>query len=74
MSKTETTNYRGMTEPDLLEALGVDARNWAEAFCQCTLFQDRGLAETRFANAMMAEHDNFLKQFENQRAEWPTKQ
>lgn len=54
----QMTNYRTMKEPELLDAMGIDAQKWAEAFCQCTLFQDRDLAETWLANAIMAGYQN----------------
>ena len=58
-------DYVNAAEGDLLGMLGIDARKWAEAFCQIKQAQgwsaadiDEGLMTTWFANAIMAMHDH----------------
>lgn len=54
------SNYREMTDPEFLAAVGVDALKWAEAFCQLnpSANMDEGLMVSWFSNAMMAMHDH----------------
>jgi hypothetical protein len=56
MIDEHSEKYAGMSEPNLLNALGTDATKWADAFCEMH-GGDRGLMTTWFANAMMNEHD-----------------
>lgn len=51
------TNYIGLSEPDLLEALGTDAKKWADAFHQMYPEFSHGLMLTWFSNALIAGHN-----------------
>lgn len=55
----ERIDYKNMTGPELLEALGTDAKLWADAFMQIALTRpiDHGTMIGWFANAIMAQYD-----------------
>lgn len=72
MSDIDTTNfpdnnfnYTQLKDNELSEQCGVDAKKWAEAFCQYVklLYNvelDEGWVIGWFANPMMAMHDHCL--------------
>lgn len=53
------TNYNTMSAPEFLDAVGIDAQKWSEAFMQITKGSvDEGDMIGWFSNAMMAMHDH----------------
>jgi len=60
---SDPTDYVAMKDHELSEACGIDAKKWAEAFCQYAkmLYNvelDEGWVLGWFANPMMAMHDH----------------
>ena len=55
-------DYTAMSGPEFMEAVGVDAQKWADAFIQYQeafgMGIDRDLMIGWFANALMAMHDH----------------
>lgn len=50
-------NYRTMSSGEFLQAVGMDAKKWADAFEQINPPTDHGTMLGWFANAIMAAHD-----------------
>jgi len=53
-----TPSYTKMSDPEMLRALGDDARKWADAFCQFNPEADHANMLTWFANAIETAHEH----------------
>lgn len=60
-SEISVIDYTAMSFFELTEALGMNGRKWAEAFCQHTNYGDLGTAMTWFCNAVTAGYDEAVR-------------